>query len=267
MAAVRMVLDRMEFGQADGAGTPATDTPRTAAPGAAEPVAEVRGVSRPYDFADIDSVYFIAPNLCPDEPGLVAQALTAARDAGVHRFVYHSVAWPHCPSMPHHMDKAASEDLVRRSGLDWTILQPCAYLQNFSSVLNGEATCITLPYSPASRFSFIDLADVAEIAATVLLDDSGRHRCASYELGGPEQLSVDDLARACTMTHRRPVDIRTSTVQEWNLDQGTGLSDAEKARLGQMFRHYDVHGFCVGSQITQHLLGRAPATLADLLER
>src|SRR4051794_13304461 len=72
--------------------------------------------------AGCDAAYLIAPNLHPDEPEYVADALVALTDAGVDRVVYHSVASPYVPSMPHHLGKAVSEDLVRRSGLAWTIL-------------------------------------------------------------------------------------------------------------------------------------------------
>src|SRR5688500_14648236 len=80
--------------------------------------------------AGCEAAYVIAPNLHPDEPSYVASVLSALVSAGVGRVVYHSVASPYAPAMPHHVGKAVSEDLVRRSGLDWTVLQPGAYLQN-----------------------------------------------------------------------------------------------------------------------------------------
>src|SRR3954471_16328589 len=79
--------------------------------------------------AGCDAAYLIAPNLHPDEPAYVAEALDAMAAAGVGRVVYHSVASPYLPALPHHVGKAVSEDLVRRSGLAWTILQPGVYLQ------------------------------------------------------------------------------------------------------------------------------------------
>ena len=91
--------------------------------------------------ADCEATYLIAPNMHPDEPRYVADALVALRQAGVPRVVYHSVASPYAPQMPHHIGKAESEDLVRRSGLAWTILQPGAYLQNLD--LTGD---LEVPY-------------------------------------------------------------------------------------------------------------------------
>lgn len=208
--------------------------------------------ARPYRFDPVDAVYFIAPNLHPDEPALVAKALEAARDAGAGRFVYHSVAWPYCPEMPHHRDKAEAERLVRASGLEWTILQPCAYFQNFAGVIGGAPGPIDLPYSPDSPFAFIDLGDVAQVAARVLADSSGRHRNATYELGGPEILSVADLARTCGEHHGSTIDVRRAR------------ADAAP-RLAAMFDFYDRHGFAVGGAVTGWLLGRPARTLADLL--
>ncbi len=110
-----------------------------------------------------EAAYVIAPNLHPDEPAYVTAVLAALSVAGVARAVYHSVASPDAPAMPHHLGKARSEDLVRRSGLDWTILQPGAYLQNLD--LTGP---VSVPYSPDVRFGFLDLDDLGVAAAIVL---------------------------------------------------------------------------------------------------
>src|SRR3954447_20419167 len=117
----------------------------------------------PGALAGCDTAYLIAPNLHPDEPTYVGDALAALTAAGVERVVYHSVASPYVPAMPHHVGKAVSEDLVRRSGLGWTVLQPGAYLQNLD--LTGP---VELPYSPDVPFGFLDLADLGRAAALVL---------------------------------------------------------------------------------------------------
>jgi NAD(P)H dehydrogenase (quinone) len=87
--------------------------------GGAEPVPVGRAEwgALPGAFAGCDAVHLIAPNMHPDEPAFVTEVLAAARAAGVPRVGYHSVAAPYVPAMPHHLGKAVSEDLVRRSGL------------------------------------------------------------------------------------------------------------------------------------------------------
>jgi NAD(P)H dehydrogenase (quinone) len=181
--------------------------------------------------AGCDAVYVIAPNLHPDEPAYVDAVVAAAVEAGVGRLAYHSVASPYVPEMPHHLGKAKAEDVVRRSGLAWTILQPGAYLQNLD--LTGP---VRVPYDVHAVFGFADLPDVAEAAATVLLDD--RHVGATYELAS-RVASVAELATEAGVTAERIDDPGT---HPW---------------LSAMFAYYDQHGLPVGTLPLSALLDRS----------
>ena len=178
--------------------------------------------------AGCDAAYVVAPNFHPDEPAYVAHALAACREAGVGRVVYHSVASPYVPAMAHHLGKAEAEHLVRRSGLAWTILQPGVYLQNLD--LSGP---VAVPYDVHARFGFLDLADLGEAAATVLLEDG--HVGATYELAS-RSASVAELAAEAGTTAER-------------VDAG----DAP-AGLRAMFAYYDVHGLPAGTLVLKALL-------------
>ncbi len=217
------------------------------------PWAERPGRTSAASLAGCSAVYVIAPNLHPDEPDYVADALTAARSAGVTRVVYHSVTAPYAPSMPHHLGKAKAEDVVRRSNLTWTILQPCAYVQNFPPMLTAQDV-LEVPYDVTQRFGLIDLADVGEAAATVLLDDA--HAGATYELGGPALVSPTDVADAASAVLGRTV--RAVRV---NAPEGT------HPWLRAMFDYYDAHGLPAGPLPVTALLGRPPRTLEETLRR
>lgn len=180
--------------------------------------------------AGCDAAYVIAPNLHPDEPAYVASVLTALAHAGIDRVVYHSVASPYVPAMPHHLGKAVSEDLVRRSRLDWTILQPGAYLQNLD--LSGP---VDLPYSPDVPFGFLDLADLGRAAAVVLTEPG--HSGATYELA-TRVATVRELAEEAGVPVRRVEDPGT---HPW---------------LSAMFAYYDDHGLPVGTRVLGWLLER-----------
>jgi len=179
------------------------------------------------------AAYVIAPNLYADEPAYVAETVAAAQTAGVGRLVYHSVASPYVPEMPHHLGKAVAEDLVRRSGLAWTILQPGAYLQNLD--LGGPT--VQVPYDVDAVFGFLDLADLGAAAATVLLDEG--HAGATYELAS-RQATVRELAEERGLVGQRVPDPGT---HPW---------------LTAMFGYYDRHGLPVGTLPLRALLGRAP---------
>jgi len=197
-----------------------------------------------------DAVHLIAPNLHPDEPSYVAAVLAAATEAGIGRVAYHSVASPYAPAMPHHLGKAESEDLVRRSGLDWTILQPCAYLQNLLPALRAARTSgvVEVPYAVDTLFGMVDLHDVALAAAAVLTGDG--HLGATYELGGPALVSVADVAAAAGATARRAP--AGDDVHPW---------------LQAMFDYYDAHGLPTGGLPLGALLGRAPTSVEQVLAR
>ena len=151
-----------------------------------------------------DAAYLIAPNLHPDEPSYVAEAIDACQVAGVTRVVYHSVASPYVPEMPHHLGKAVAEDLVRRSGLAWTILQPGVYLQNFD--LSGP---VQVPYDVDAPFGFLDLADLGAAAATGA--DRGRPRRRDVRAGVP----AGDRRRAGGRGRRPAERVDDSSEHPW----------------------------------------------------
>ncbi len=177
-----------------------------------------------------DAAYVIAPNLHPDEPAYVSAVLAALTRADVGRVGYHSVAAPYAPAMPHHLGKARSEDLVRRSGLDWTILQPGAYLQNLD--LSGP---VEVPYSLDVPFGFLDLADLGGAAAAVLTEVG--HGGATYELA-----------------------TRLATVRELADEAGVAVTEVPDPGthpwLSAMFAYYDQHGLPVGTRVLDCLLRR-----------
>jgi uncharacterized protein YbjT (DUF2867 family) len=180
--------------------------------------------------AGCGAAYVIAPNFHPDEPAYVAHALEACRAAGVGRVGYHSVASPYVPALAHHVGKAEAEDRVRRSGLAWTILQPGVYVQNLD--LTGP---VEVPYDVHATFGFLELADLGEAVATVLLEDG--HVGATYELASRTGSVADLAAEAGTTASRVDPD-----------DVPDGLR--------AMFVYYDAHGLPVGTLPLRALLGR-----------
>ena len=215
--------------------------------------------------ADVEALYLIAPNMHGDEPAFVREVLDAARSVGLKRVGYHSVAAPYAPSMPHHLGKAVSEDLVRRGPVDWTILQPCAYVQNFVPALRADDPVLRVAYSARVPFGLVDLHDVAEVAANVLLADG--HLGATYELGGPGLVSVDDVARIAGETLGRTVPIDAITTDEWRTTDGAGLDPRVREWLAAMFEYYDGFGLPAGPVSLRALLGREPTALAVTIAR
>ena len=150
-----------------------------------------------------DVIYHICPNVSPHEVAFAKVVVAAAIDLGVPRFVYHSVLHPHIEAMPHHWNKLRVEEMLFSSGLDFTILQPSAYMQNslaewYRMKRDGV---FRVPYPVETRLSLVDLDDglcvTRVLAATLSAHDPaefGVH--VSAGLGG-ERGALWSLAWLC----------------------------------------------------------------------
>jgi len=218
--------------------------------------------------AGADAVYHICPNMQPDEVTIAAIALAAARATDVGRFVYHSVLHPQTEEMPHHWHKLRVEEMLFKSGLDYTILQPAAYMQNvlasWSSIVNEGV--YRAPYAVETRLGLVDLVDVAEAAALVLTQKG--HNGATYELCGGAVLSQTQTAAILSACLGRPVHVEPMDRREWaRRAQKTGLSNYAVATLRQMFVYYEQYGFWGNPQVLTWLLGRPPTRFETFVRR
>lgn len=208
------------------------------------------------------AVYHLAPNVHPDEVGIATRVVAAARAAGVRRIVFHSVLHPDDHTMPHHQRKAAAEEVVRRSGLAWTMLRPAAYHQNLTeAALQGR---LAVPYRLDAPFTNVDLRDVAEVAALVLrADATGQHEGQTYDLCGAETLTVTRMAHIAGSVLGREVTAERVEPAEWARGPGARLSPGALDDLLAMFAAYDRRGFVGSAAALRILLRRAPRTWAD----
>ncbi len=215
-----------------------------------------------------DGVYHLAPNVTPDEVAMGEAVLDACRRVGVRRLVFHSVADPHEPAMPHHADKGTVEDRIIASYLTWTILRPNAYLQNLDGYLDDlRAGHYRVPYATDRGLALVDLREVAEVAAGVFsgrLDDAVG---AIWELAGPTPVSPSDVAQVAAVVLGRPVRAERLDPDDWLVAAASnGLPEQARQRLYRMFRYYDQHGFPGDPTTLRRLLGREPTDLARYLE-
>jgi NAD(P)H dehydrogenase (quinone) len=211
----------------------------------------------------VDAMYAIAPNLSPDEVAMTRAALQACGRSGVRRFVLHSVVHPQLRAMPHHADKGRAEELVIESGLDWTILQPNAYLQNLAAYVPGmRAGLLRVPYALDRGHALVDLRDVAVVAASLLLDDVGVH--ATLELSGPRSCTMLDVAAEASriLGHAVAAERVDPDRHVAGLPQ---LDPERRSRLLAMLRHYDLHGTPGDATVLRALLGREPGGLGEVL--
>jgi len=214
------------------------------------------------------AIYHICPNVSPEEIQIGKTAIAAAREAGVERFVFHSVMHPQTEAMTHHWNKLRVEEALFESGLAYTILQPSSYMQN---VLGGwkaivERGVYTVPYTVEARMSMVDLDDVAHAAAVVLTEPD--HLGATYELAGPEVLTQTQIAEILGKHLKRPVRAEQITIEAWTLQaHASGMGEYQIETLLKMFHYYDRNGFWGNPHTLSQLLGRTPTKFDAFVER
>lgn len=188
----------------------------------------------------------------------------AAAEAGVQHIVYTSFfgAAPDC-TFTLGRDHHATEERIKASGMDYTILRDNFYL-DFLPLLAGEDGVIRGPAGDGVMAA-VARADVARSALAVLRDPA-LHVGRSYDLTGPEDLSLAAAAGLLTAGTGRTISYHNETLEEayasrepygappWQVDAWVSTYTAIAA------------GELAGPTSAVHeLTGREPLGLADFL--
>ncbi|MCF3184619.1 NAD(P)H-binding protein, partial [Streptomyces polychromogenes] len=203
---------------------------------------------------DVDRVYVTyQPDLAfpgaADQVGAFAEAAVAA---GARRLVLLSGRG----------EEAArtSEDRLKDSGADWTVVRASWFHQNFDEsfflepVRAGE---IALPVADAVE-PFVDAGDIADVAVAALTDD--RHIGRTYELSGPRLLGFGEVAAELSKATGREIAYVPVSDGEFRAalrEEGLPEEFAELFALILDGRNaHLVHG-------VEEVLGRPPRDFAD----
>lgn len=236
----------------------------------------VRGVSRRTDVAfdwerpetwptaleGIDAAYvcYYSDLAVPGARGVIEAFTKEAAVAGVRRLVLLSGRGEH------HAESC--EDIIRESGLGWTIVRAAWFAQNFNegalrqSVIDG-----TIALSAGETLEpFVDVEDIADVAAAALTDE--RHTGRVYDVTGPRLLTFHDAAAMLAEASGRAVryvpltdeqfrvalighpygeflaDLCAEVFDGRNAHLGTGVQDA----IGREPR--DFAGYCAAAKAT-----------------
>ena len=215
---------------------------------------------------EVRAVYHICPNMSPDETVIGNLVIRAARESGVEHFVYHSVLHPQVEKMTHHWQKMRVEEMIFESGLPFTILQPAPYMQNllagWKSIVDHGV--LRIPYSAQSKFSFVDLEDIAEAAKVILTQ--ANHKNAIYELVGTLPTSHVEVAEIFNHVLKRDVRTEKEEIGDWMLHI-KGPSAYALENLVRMFEYYDQWGLVGNPNVLRWLLKREPTSLESFIER
>lgn len=137
--------------------------------------------------------------------------LDAAAEAGVGHVVYTSFMGA-APDAVFTLarDHWATEEHLRASGMAWTVLRDNLYADDLryfvvDGVIRGPAG--------DGRVSAVARADIARVAGAVLRDPAA-HAGSTYELTGPEALSMDEVATIYAEVTGREARFENETIEQ-----------------------------------------------------
>jgi uncharacterized protein YbjT (DUF2867 family) len=213
----------------------------------------------------VRAVYHICPNMSRDEVVIGKLVIGEASAAGVQHFVYHSVLHPQAEKMNHHWQKMRVEEMIFESALPFTVLQPAPYMQNLLGSWKKivEVGMLRVPYSVDSKFSFVDLEDVAEAAKIVLTEPD--HENAVYELVGTPPISHVEVAEIFGRILKREVRAEKEEIADWR-SKVHGMSEHAVENLVRMFEYYDRWGLVGNPNVLKWLLNRGPTSLESFID-
>jgi uncharacterized protein YbjT (DUF2867 family) len=221
----------------------------------------VRGVS---------TIYHIGPSAHPSEREMGIAIIDAARDEGVSHFIFSSVLHPGVSKLIQHKIKRDIEEHLIESGLSFTILQPSDYMLPLLLKPAFMTGVFELSWDLNRRQAMIDLHDLAEVVVTVAREREC-HFGATYELTAPGAHSAHDIAAALSTTTGRSIHAAQVTPEAY-LDAFYGAGRRNDFRHQYaVFRAislwYSQYDFVGNSNVLTWLLGRAPTTLQEFVER
>jgi len=190
----------------------------------------------------------VGPDARP-RPRAHQNAIDAAIAVGIRQIAYTSyVAISHGETTGLATDHYQTEEILKKSGLAWTMLRNSIY----SDILLPEAAeevARGLAIVPAddSPVGYVTRADCAAAAAAVLTTSG--HEFRAYDITGPELVSQRDIALTASAVTGKNIDIVVAGSGEVLPDPGFGGP-----------------AIAVTSNDVAKLTGRAPTTLRTLFE-
>jgi NAD(P)H dehydrogenase (quinone) len=214
--------------------------------------------------AGVTTLFMVSGSESADRREQHRAFIDAAAAAGVRHIVYTSVhrASPEA-TFTLARDHFAAEEQIRASGMDWTFLRDNLYI-DFIPEMVGEDGVIRGPAGDGA-FAAVSRDDVAASAAEVL-SRPGAHVGMTYDMSGPEALSMATIAETMSAALDREIKYHEETLEEayesrrrwpapdWQYDAWVSTYTAIAA--GEL------------ADVSDHVLkltGRPPTSLADYL--
>ena len=212
----------------------------------------------------VETLFMVSAHESPARLDQHRTFIDAAASAGVKHVVYTSFAAA-APDATFTLarDHYVTEEYVKASGMNWTFLRDGFYL-DFMEALVGEDGVIRGP-AKDGRASFVARADVARTAASILANP-GDHAAQTYNLTGPEALTLDEVAATISRVRGRHITFHNETLDEaYGSRAGYGAPDWQLDAWVSTYTAIASNIMAPVSQDIETITGNAPMHLEAYL--
>lgn len=232
----------------------------------------------PFDFLNpqtfgvlqnVDKLLLVRPPQLSQPKRDMLPLLQVARSSGVRHVVFLSLLGVQFnPLAPHRK----IEQLIRQLGFRYTFLRPSFFMQNLITTHRADIRDrhqIILP-AGQGRTSFIDVRDIAAVAARVLASEElteQHYLDSAFDLTGSEALTYTEAAAILSEVLGTPITYRAASIGEFSRHMAAQGYPQDFIRV--MIGIYSVARFGLAGKITdnlQQLLGREPILFRQFAE-
>jgi len=215
----------------------------------------------------VDRCLLVLPNV-ENQLFLEKQFTDFAVASGVKHLVYLS-SFESVPEStnPITQNHVAAEEYIRASGLIWTMIRPTFFMQVFSGMANSirESGTITLP-TGSGTIATTDLRDVGEIICDVLTTTSDKHNNRSYNLTGPELLTLTQIAERFSSVLGADIRYVDQSMDEFRERlRSVNLSEWRTAAVCKEFDAISAGAIDHTTDTVSELLGRPPISIDQFI--
>lgn len=210
---------------------------------------------------------FLLSVTSPEIPVLQGNVVNVARENGISHIVKVSAQGASLMSKigiaRYH---AQVEDHIRKSGVDFTFIQPQAFMQNLvfeSSTIREQG--VIYSQTGEGKVSMVDARDIAAVAVESLL--SNDHKGKTYVLTGPEAISYNYIASVFS----RVLGKKVKHVPVTSVDARSAMLEAGMPSwlVEDLVEVSNEHAAGFGAEISPDVakvLGRDPLTIVDFIQ-
>ena len=223
-------------------------------------------------FTGIDVLYFVSGSDIVKRMQQHENVVNAAKEAGVKHVIYTSFQRKNetesSPIAPIASTHLKTENLLKESGMTYTILKHALYAEGIPMFLGEDVIERGVIYQPAGegKTAFTSRADMAEAAVAILTTEE--HENKTYEISVNASYTYGDVARILSEISGKEITYVSPTAEEFKKTMESAGVPPEIIGMVIMFGEGIRQGeFDFPKTTLERLIGRKPESMKEFLTK